>query len=139
MPAPDGTAPARSPSYDHLVMQGGGVRCLWQAGFLSVVASHWHRHPARILAVSAGGAIACAFAAGRLEAGVEAFKDAVRRNTKNYYPSHLLSRKRVFPHDGMYRSVLATVLTDAGMDALQTGPDVEVLLCRPPGISRPRR
>jgi predicted acylesterase/phospholipase RssA len=120
------------PSYDSLVMQGGGVRCLWQAGFLSVVAPHWDRMPARIVAVSAGAAIACAFAADRLEAGVEAFKDAVSRNRKNFYPARLLSRKRAFPHDAMYRGVLAEVLNDAGMNALRHGSDVHVLLCRPP-------
>lgn len=121
-----------TPSYDSLVLQGGGIRCLWQAGFLSVVAPHWDRMPTKIIAVSAGAAIACAFAADRLDAGVEAFKAAVSRNRKNFYPSHLFSRKRMFPHASMYREVLAEVLNDAGMKALQRGPDVDVLLCRPP-------
>ena len=122
----------RAPSFDALVMQGGGVRCLWQAGFLSAVAPRWERPPAQIVAVSAGAAIACAFAADRLEVGVEAFRKAVSANSKNFYPSHLLSTKRVFPHDAMYRAVLAEVLTDAGLAALQRGPEVDVLLCRPP-------
>jgi len=121
-----------TPSYDYLVLQGGGIRCLWQAGFLSVVAPHWGRMPARIVAVSAGAAIACAFAADRMDAGVEAFKEAVSRNKKNFYPEHLFSRKRMFPHASMYREVLAEVLNDAGMEALQRGPDVDILLCRPP-------
>ena len=121
-----------TPSYDSLVMQGGGVRCLWQAGFLSVVAPHWERMPAKIFAVSAGAAIACAFAAGRLDAGVDAFKRAVSGNRKNFYPSHLFSRKPAFPHAAMYREVLSEVLNDSGMKALAQGPDVEILLCRPP-------
>jgi predicted acylesterase/phospholipase RssA len=120
------------PAFDTLVMQGGGIRCLWQAGFLTAVVARWERPPARIVAVSAGAAIACAFAAGRLEAGVEAFRTAVSGNPKNFYPSRLLSRKRAFPHDAMYRTVLGEVLNDAGMAALQRGPDVDVLLCRPP-------
>lgn len=121
-----------TPSYDNLVMQGGGIRCLWQAGFLSVVAPHWDRMPKKIYAVSAGAAIACAFAADRMDAGVEAFKEAVSKNKKNFYPSHLFSRKRVFPHAAMYRGLLSEVLNDSGMKALQRGPDVEILLCRPP-------
>ena len=86
----------------------------------------------KIFAVSAGAAIACAFAADRLDAGVEAFKEAVSRNKKNFYPSHLFSRKPVFPHAAMYRGLLSDVLNDSGMKALQRGPDVEILLCRPP-------
>ena len=121
-----------TPSYDNLVLQGGGVRCLWQAGFLSVVAPHWERQPTKILAVSAGAAIACAFAADRLDAGVEAFREAVSKNEKNFYPSHVFSRKRMFPHAAMYRWVLSEVLNDAGMQALHRGPDVDILLCRPP-------
>lgn len=128
-----------TPRFDSLVMQGGGVRCLWQAGFLSVVAPQLERPPAQIVAVSAGSAIACAFAAGRLEAGVESFRHAVSRNEKNFYPSHLLSRKRVFPHAAMYRAVLADVLTDGGMKALREGPEVDVLLCRPPQSFSPAR
>ena len=112
-------------------MQGGGVRCLWQAGFLSAVAPHWEA-PRHICAVSAAAAIACAFAAGRLDAGVEAFKAAVANNRKNFYASHVFSRKPLFPHAAMYRTVLAAMLNDAGMEALQGGPDVDVLLCRPP-------
>jgi predicted acylesterase/phospholipase RssA len=121
-----------TPSYDNLIMQGGGIRCLWQAGFLSAVAPHWDRKPGKIFAVSAGAAIACAFAADRLDAGVEAFREAVSRNKKNFYPSHLLSRKPAFPHAAMYRALLSDVLNDSGMKALQRGPDVEILLCRPP-------
>lgn len=126
------TALPRHGSYHTLVMQGGGVRCLWQAGFLSAVAPRWDRPPERISAVSAGAAIACAFAANRLEAGVDAFDKAVSANERNFYPSRLLSRDRVFPHAAMYRAVLAEVLTEAGMSALRRGPEVDVLLCRPP-------
>jgi predicted acylesterase/phospholipase RssA len=113
-------------------MQGGGVRCLWQAGFLSAVAPRWDRMPKRISAVSAGAAIACAFAANRLDAGVEAFRHAVSRNSKNFYASHLFSRKRMFPHAAMYRAVLAEVLNEAGLRDLLQGPEVDILLCRPP-------
>lgn len=135
--SPSDTAVPRHRSYDTLVMQGGGVRCLWQAGFLSALARGSDLEPKRVCAVSAGAAIACAFAAGRLDAGVEAFRKAVSRNRKNVYPSHLFSRKRVFPHAAMYRAVLAEVLTETGMAALQRGPDVDVLLCRPPATLSP--
>lgn len=121
-----------TPSFDNLIMQGGGIRCLWQAGFLSVVAPQWPRMPQKIFAVSAGAAIACAFAADRMDAGVEAFKEAVSKNKKNFYPSRLFSRRAVFPHAAMYRGLLSDVLNDSGMKALQRGPDVEILLCRPP-------
>lgn len=121
-----------TPSYDNLIMQGGGIRCLWQAGFLSAVAPHWERMPGTIFAVSAGAAIACAFAADRLDAGVETFREAVSRNKKNFYPSHLLCRKPAFPHAAMYRALLSDVLNDSGMKALRRGADVEILLCRPP-------
>ncbi len=118
------------PSYDTLVMQGGGVRCLWQAGFLSAVAPHWAT-PRHISAVSAAAAIACAFAADRLDVGVEAFKEAVNGNRKNFYAGHVFTGRPVFPHATMYRAVLTQMLGEAGMEALRRGPDVHVLLCRP--------
>lgn len=136
--SPDTTSP-RLGTYDALVVQGGGVRCLWQAGFLAALTRDSEFRPAGISAVSAGAAIACAFAANRLDAGVEAFREVVSRNRRNVYPSHLFSRKRVFPHAAMYRAVLADVLTEAGMGALQRGPDVNVLLCRPPATFSPLR
>lgn len=123
---------AAAPAPGTLVLQGGGLRCLWQAGYLSVVAPSWARPPARIVAVSAGAAIACAFAAGRLEAGVDAFRGAVSSNPRNVYPANVFSRSPVFPHHTMYREVLTRVLAAGGAEALQRGPDVEILLCRPP-------
>jgi hypothetical protein len=39
----------------------------------------------------------------------------------------------------MYRAVLADVLTDGGMKALREGPEVDILLCRPPRSFSPAR
>lgn len=116
------------------MLQGGGIRCFWQAGFLTALARYGHQPPERILAVSAGAAIAAAFAAGTLEQGFEAFKQATAQNAKNIYLSHLFgtSGKRLCPHDDMYRGCLMQMLDAAAMARLQRGPRVEILISRPP-------
>lgn len=125
-------AQARQRSFDHLVLQGGGIRCFWQAGFLSRIKNEIALQPKSIYAVSAGAGIACAFVADRLEFSTEWFKAAASRNTKNFYPEHLFSSKPAFPQAGIYRRLLEAVFEGDAFQKLQQGSEVHVLLTRPP-------
>jgi predicted acylesterase/phospholipase RssA len=118
--------------FEHVVMQGGGIRCFWQAGFLGRLAEDMPLRPLSIFSVSAAAGMACAFAAGRLEFSIECFKTAARRNPKNFYPAHLFSAAPLFPHAAIYRRLLEDVFDDDAFAAMKRGPDVQVLLTRPP-------
>lgn len=120
------------PTYDSLVLAGGGCRCVWQIGFLEVVAPEIDLRPREVAAVSAGSAMACMFFSGAVESGLEYFTDRVARNEKNFYPEHLLDETPVFPHEEMYRSTILHACDDEAFGRLQEGPDIRVLLSRPP-------
>lgn len=118
--------------FEHLVMQGGGIRCFWQAGFLSRVNAEMALRPLSVFAVSASAGMACAFAADRLDFSIECFKAAARKNPKNIYFGNLFSSDPMFPHAVIFRRVLEEVFSGAPFEALKKGIDVEVLLSRPP-------
>lgn len=121
--------------FDAIAMQGGGIRCFWQAGFLEVASEIRRVKEAPIFAVSAAAGIAAAHAAGRLEYAVERFRAAACANTRNVHWRNLLSDQPVFPHSGIYRRVLGEVFDDAAMARLRAGPGLSVLLARPrPGL-----
>ncbi|UXY17310.1 patatin-like phospholipase family protein [Chitiniphilus purpureus] len=134
-PAMDGCGDTQR--FEHLVMQGGGIRCFWQAGFLSRLNEGMPLRPLSIFSVSAAAGMACAFAAGRIEFSIEWFKQAARSNRSNFYPGNLFSGKPLFPHAAIYRRLLEDVFAGPAFEALKTAPDVQVLLARPPGRCPP--
>ena len=117
-----------------MVFSGGGCRCFWQAGFWQEAGDLFA--PEAMSAVSAGAAFACAAVGGTTDAVVAAFKRRTAANPRNFYLTRAPDRPR-FPHHGMYRgTVLET--TDAPMlDRLREGPEIRVLLARPPTAWRP--
>jgi predicted acylesterase/phospholipase RssA len=118
--------------FENLVMQGGGIRCFWQAGFLAGVSKELPLRPSRIYCVSAAAGMACAFAADRLEHSIECFRLAAQENRRNCYPANLFSRTPVFPHGAIYRRLLEEVFAGEALQRLKGGTDIQVLLSRPP-------
>ena len=125
-------------SYSSVVFAGGGSRCLWQVGFWEEVSKALELTPRRIAAVSAGAAMACLLFSGKTSAALERFKDATARNRRNVYLSNLFSDTPVFPHYAMYRKAILDALDSEGMNALYRGPDIRVLISRPPRALGPR-
>ena len=124
-------------AFDALVFAGGGSRCFWQLGFLSVAREVLDEIES-VAAVSAGAAMACAASAGRFEESVTLFKVSASNNRKNMYPSRAITRRGpVFPHASMYRDAIARGLEGGGMAAIRSGPPIHVLLARPPRFLRP--
>ena len=130
------TAPIRS-----VVFAGGGNRCLWQAGFWSVAGGELcgpSGRPQLAAGVSAGAAIACLIFAGQAEAALARFERATAANPRNFYPRNVFRGRPMFPHEAMYRAVVLDGIDDATLARLHAGPDIRVLLARPPRLLGPR-
>ncbi|MDG2304802.1 MAG: patatin-like phospholipase family protein [Candidatus Binatia bacterium] len=119
-------------TYDAMVLAGGGCRCFWQVGFYETVAPELNLRPKQVAAVSAGSAMACMLFSGTVEQGLEYFTDRAGRNERNIYPENLWGDAPVFPHEEIYRETILHACDQAALDRLRQGPDVRVLLSRPP-------
>ncbi len=123
--------------FEYLVLEGGGIRCAWQAGFLAALESAGNLDLRAVAAVSASTAVACAVAAGRIEFALRCFKRAISGNRKNIYLSNLVRGARPFPHALIYREALLQAFDQAAVDRLRSGPDVTVLVTRTtPNLSK---
>lgn len=122
--------------FDAVVFSGGGCRCFWQAGFWSVVAPALELRPRTVLGASAGSAFACAAVADRLGEVVAAFTRRTARNPRNVYPSNVMRRRPVFPHEAIYRGTIMDTMDAATLARLHHGPDLRLLVARPPARQR---
>jgi predicted acylesterase/phospholipase RssA len=114
----------------YLALQGGGIRCAWQAGFIAALQDKGPFQPSAISAVSASSAVACALVAHRLKFAVSCFKAAIERYKKSSHLSRSLRGERIFPHAEIYRSVLLQVFDQIAMEKLHAGPDIHVVVTR---------
>jgi len=114
----------------YLVLQGGGIRCAWQAGFIAALEGEMPTRPDAISAVSASAAVACAVVCRKLEFAVNCFKVAIEGNKKNNYLTRALTGERAFPHAEIYRNVLLQVFDKAALQKLYAGTDIQVLVTR---------
>jgi len=121
-----------SSPFDAVVFAGGGCRCFWQLGFWSAAAHRLGLEPERIGAVSAGAAMACAALTGIQEEIVEYFAGRVAANPGNFLPRNWLRGEPVFPHERIYRDTILAMTDDERLARLHAGPDVRVVLGRPP-------
>lgn len=122
--------------FDAVVFSGGGCRCFWQAGFWSVVAPALELRPRTVLGASAGSAFACAAVADRLGEVVAAFTRRTAQNPRNVYPSNVMRRRPVFPHEAIYRGTIMDTMDAATLARLHHGPDLRLLVARPPARQR---
>ena len=117
--------------FRYLVLQAGGTKCAWQAGFLTALEEESSFRPEAISAVSASSAVACAMVCRRLEFAVDCFKAAIAQNRNNIYLSHVVKRKRVFPHATIYRKALLRAFDESALQRLHAGPNIRILVARP--------
>ena len=126
-----GKAQETSP-FSYVVFAGGGSRCLWQAGFWSIVGPELQIAPKKVAAVSAGGLIASLIFSKRADEALEYFKEATAKNEKNFYPENVFKKEAVFPQAKMYRQLVMDIFTQDALNELQVGPEIHVLLARVP-------
>jgi predicted acylesterase/phospholipase RssA len=118
--------------FDAAVFAGGGCRCFWQLGFWSSAVSRLGLAPERVGAVSAGAAMACAALTGVFEEIVEDFAARTAANAGNFLPANWLRGQPAFPHERIYRDTILAMTDESRLARLRTGPDLRVLLGRPP-------
>lgn len=115
---------------EYLVLQGGGLRCAWQAGFLAALERERPIRPVAIAAVSASSTVACALVCRNLEFAVECFKAAILDGPKNTFAGRVMRGQRIFPHAEIYRDAVLRMFDPAVMQSLMAGPDIQILLTR---------
>jgi predicted acylesterase/phospholipase RssA len=131
-PRPPDSSDAHAGSFEAVVFAGGGCRCFWQAGFWSVAAPGLDLAPRMFGAVSAGAAFACAVLGGVVDGVLLDFVRRTAGNERNFYPRNLTSPEPVFPHERIYRETLLANLGEEVLERIRRGPDLRVLLARPP-------
>lgn len=132
-----GATRERLPRYENVVFAGGGNRCFWQAGFWSVAEAALDLRPSRIVAVSAGSAIACTMFSGGFEHGFNSFKHAVAGNASNFHLRNLLRKRPLFPHGGIYRNAILAGINESALSRLHQGPEILILVSCPPRWASP--
>jgi predicted acylesterase/phospholipase RssA len=134
----DKSKTAKKSPFDAVVFAGGGTRCLWQVGFLEIVAPALNIKPQVVACVSAGAAMASMVYAGKARECLEYFKEITGKNKKNFYPGNLFTDKPSFPHYDMYRETVLKFMDDRALKQLKKDADIKVLLARPPKWLGPR-
>ncbi|MFH1059111.1 MAG: patatin-like phospholipase family protein [Pseudomonadota bacterium] len=124
--------------YRAVVFAGGGNRCVWQAGFWEEVAPVLPLRPAVLAAVSAGAFMAAMLLAGRTERAMNWVWRELQTNHRNFYPERLLKGQRPFPHPEIFGRNISENLDEDALAAMRQGPELRVLLARPPRWCGPR-
>jgi predicted acylesterase/phospholipase RssA len=104
--------------FQTVVLAGGGNRCWWQAGLLSVWLNEGRIQPTALVGVSAGAALAAALLSQTL--------DEAKRACSALYNAHqsvwLGQPKARFAHELIYPQWVANFMTDAAVHRLHRGP-----------------
>ena len=115
-------------AFDQMVFSGGGIRCFWHGGFMSVVGAYEDLRPARVSGVSGGALSAAAWIGGRERELKMLMEEAFRLTASNFDRQ----RSNCTPHEEVYRAVVATTLDAAAIDRIAEGPSYQVTLSVPP-------
>lgn len=122
----------------NLVLAGGGCRCVWQLGFLETVLPELPDPVQTVSAVSAGSLMALAAFAGKTREALAYFTEVAAKTQKNAYPEHLFTDRPVFPQYAIYQKAIFDLFDEKSLAALTDGPDIRILLSRPPLWLGPR-
>jgi len=115
---------------NYLVLQGGGIRCAWQAGFIVAFERTIPIRPWAISAVSASSTVACALVCRRLELAIDSFKNAIACNATGRFFTRMLKGQGILPHADIYRNAVLRTFDQAAMENLLAGPDIQILVTR---------
>jgi len=126
------------PTFESVVLAGGGNRCSWHAGFWREGQGPLALAPRQIAAVSAAGAIACAITNTKGDEALRLSQGATRANPRNWYPRNLFGKDPVFPHERMYRAAMRDLFDPPTLAKVHAGPDIRVLLRHLPPWLGPR-
>lgn len=86
-------------------LAGGGCKALFAQG-VGKKLREWGCKFAEISGVSAGSAVALIILSEKEEESIEYFEELLKRNKRNFYPTNILTGKRPWPHENMYRRTI---------------------------------
>ena len=121
---------------DQVVFSGGGLRCFWQGGFLSVVREHRRIDPARVTGVSGGALAGAAFLAGVERKLLDAMCDAFEERDTNL-DLFDADAEGITPHQRLYCRVVDEVFDAAAVARVAEGPQFQILIAHPPETGAP--
>jgi predicted acylesterase/phospholipase RssA len=126
--------------FDRVVFAGGGHRCWWQAGWWERVAPATGLAPKQIAGVSAGAATACLLYANDAQTALAHYHAVLGADAKNaYWRQWRNGRAAIFPHEGIYRQALHTLIGGEHFALLQQrAPEIRIAFARPPAVLGPR-
>ncbi len=119
-------------TFHTIVFAGGGNRCWWQAGVVSILSVERCWKARRFIGVSAGAGVATAFATGRLQDALRAAVERFNGTPKNIIWRDLLKGKRPFVLPRIYPNWLESFLQPPDLVGLRNGPlAVDIGITRP--------
>lgn len=116
---------------EQVVFSGGGLRCFWQGGFMSVLGRHRTLSPRRVTGVSGGALAGAAWLSGnesRLLDRMCAAFDSQDSNLDLFAPDE----NGITPHQQLYCRIVGEVIDDAAAQAIADGPQFQILVAHPP-------
>ena len=117
---------------DTLVLAGGGNRCWWQAGLVQQLTSQGWALPSKLIATSAGAAIATALLTNRTEAAFAACKKLYEANAQIFDWKALTRLKVKFAHQHIYPSWIESLMRDSDfLTLIATKRQLTVALTQP--------
>jgi predicted acylesterase/phospholipase RssA len=118
--------------FEAIAFAGGGNRCYWQGGFWEAAAPALALKPRLVTGVS-GGAFAAAYSLIGMGREVRArVLDVCASGLRNLDLSALARGRSPFPVAGLYRALVAEVLDEAALAALNATTELAVSIARPP-------
>ena len=134
MPA-DGSRP--DAPYDQLVFSGGGLRCFWHGGFMSVAETRLRFRPLRVTGVSGGALSAAAWIADREGWLFERFSRALRHQDRNATLPDLGETDGRSPHQRLYEAIVTDVVDADAQRRIAAGPAFQISLSTPGAAAAP--
>jgi predicted acylesterase/phospholipase RssA len=117
---------------DTLVFAGGGNRCWWQAGALSLLTKQGVALPPKLIDTSAGAAVAASFLTDGPKAALEACQRLYARNDRIFDWGALAKLRLCFAHQHTYPAWVAAFVNAGNFAAIRTSRvQLRVALTRP--------
>lgn len=122
--------------FSQLVMSGGGLRCLWQGGFLDIARDPLSLSPQRVIGVSGGALSAAGFLAHCRGDVLDRFLDLARSTDHNLGFDQVNQDGRTL-HQSANRRVVGDCLTRDRQETIAGAPHFQILIACPPSGRRP--
>ena len=116
---------------DQLVFSGGGLRCFWQGGVMSVLDDRQPIRPARVTGVSGGALAGAAWLAGLKTRLLDEMCAAFEQRDSNI-DLFAADENGITPHQELYCSVVEAVIDDRAAEKIAQGPAFQIMIAHPP-------